>query len=118
MEEQKIKTHYLQGQNEKAVTREHFMIEKCSLCAWSFGWSGMKGCCMLVDGAVFDKVLGRAQAGTTWLRSRNEKKKKKNRIQKFGAWGQQGMCLALESKQQERELERRKKVFEWYFNRP
>lgn len=63
---------------------------------------------MRVDGAAFDKVLGRAQAGTTWLRSRE---RKQNRIQKFGAWGQQGMCLALESKQQERELERKKKRY-------
>lgn len=86
MEEQKIKTHYLQGQNEKAVTREHFMIEKCSLCAWPFGWSGMKGCCMRVDGAVFDKVLGRAQAGTTWLRSRNETKQNP-KIWSLGAAG-------------------------------
>lgn len=29
---------------------------------------------MRVDGAVFDKVLGRAKAGTAWLRSRKETK--------------------------------------------
>lgn len=39
-----------------------------------------------MDGPVFDKVLGRAQAGTTWLRSINETKQNP-KIWSLGAAG-------------------------------
>lgn len=41
---------------------------------------------MRVDGAAFDKVLGRAQAGTTWLRSKKETKQNP-KIWSLGAAG-------------------------------
>lgn len=48
----------------------------CLLCSPFLGeeWSERGLYCMHVDGAAMGKVLGRAQAGTAWLKGRNETK--------------------------------------------